>query len=516
MFEKKKIAFISMFVIGIVLFFAFTMWRCTYVPITSDFSNLVLESADILKGNFFRNDWNLTGISFLTTDLPYFVIGVLIFGVSNKAYLLAFALMQMALILVSLLLVKDVFKKHYILNTLFFVAFAMMPCIFTLELLRAHTGVFVMGFVLLYLFISYKNKKHDNKLIVSAYIFILSLAIMGDPIVLVMVIAPICLWCIIAWIHEQITLKELSRILLINFSGVILGGIFDKLYFLIGSANKNDFMSSKAFVTLDELHGKFIIYLRSLIFMSDAPFEGQVLVQLKSLFCVLNVIAIIIFFIIIIYNIFCLFAGKKHDIITSVLGMGFLFMSMLFVMTSISVDLNSSRYYGYLLSVIAIVFVRNISNMVADNKRLYAVIIIAVSIIGIGRLVALKNDIKPGVIEQEQLETVLENNGLNNGYSNFWNASSITVLSSEKVKVRAVSGGNSDFAMFNWFCKNNWYTEKANFIITSDDDIYGVTPQNAENIFGTPSKKIVCGKYNILVYSHDISQKISKLSDQTN
>lgn len=135
-----------------VLYLMFALWRCSYISINSDFSNLVLEGRDILQGNFFRHDWNLTGISFLTTDLLYYVVGVFFHGVSNQAYILACALMDTALVFSSFLLIKDAISSNRFLGGGILLVFAMLPCIAAIDYLRAHTGVFVLGFILIGMF----------------------------------------------------------------------------------------------------------------------------------------------------------------------------------------------------------------------------------------------------------------------------------------------------------------------------------------------------------------------------
>ncbi len=76
------------------LFVLYSIRLFYIMPIDSDYSNLILEAADIISGNVLLNDWIQTGISFLTTDLLYYVIAVLFNGVSRNSYLVASGLMR--------------------------------------------------------------------------------------------------------------------------------------------------------------------------------------------------------------------------------------------------------------------------------------------------------------------------------------------------------------------------------------------------------------------------------------
>ena len=41
------------------------------VPLNSDHANQVLQAADILSGNILLKGWNLTGVSFYLSELPF-------------------------------------------------------------------------------------------------------------------------------------------------------------------------------------------------------------------------------------------------------------------------------------------------------------------------------------------------------------------------------------------------------------------------------------------------------------
>ena len=101
------------------------VWYCIRVfsvsEIDSDYANLVLEASDILKGNIFMCDWIQTGISFFTTDLLYYMVGVFFSGVSRDAYLIASGLMFSCMIFSALLLVVEGSgRKHKVTEILIF------------------------------------------------------------------------------------------------------------------------------------------------------------------------------------------------------------------------------------------------------------------------------------------------------------------------------------------------------------------------------------------------------------
>ena len=72
-----------------LLYAVFVIWLFRFSGIDSDQANHLLQADDILSGNFFLKDWNLTGVTFFTTDLLYFEIARLIFGVRYRAIYVA-------------------------------------------------------------------------------------------------------------------------------------------------------------------------------------------------------------------------------------------------------------------------------------------------------------------------------------------------------------------------------------------------------------------------------------------
>lgn len=502
---RKMIYTLIFSITVILLYFSFAVWRCSYIAINSDFANFVLEGKDIISGNFFRNDWNLTGISFITTDLFYYCLGTALFGVSNRAYIFASALMQLALVLGSFLLVKDRMKDDLAQKTGIFFAFVMMPCLAAVYLLRSHTGVFVICFLAIFFYSKINENMICRRKVSFFYVMLLIFGILGDQIILIIVPAAIVIWSFVLWIQKKNSAKEFIYDLGINGLGVAIGMLLDKLYFFIGGANKNGFLEGQRFISWEDVGEKIVLYIRSLFMLADAMFETEVLVQIRTIFYAVNAFAVILFIVIVLTHIIRSIEGKSYDFITTIFGIGFLLMSALFIITTISVDIGSARYLCYFPAMMGIVFVRNLSFLPSKNVRMKGVITILVVIVLFGKVLNLKTDQKGIDYEHIELAQVLEENQLKNGYASFWNASSTTVLSNEEVNVRAILGQPGRMQMMNWFCKNSWYLEPANFVVTEENDMYGVTEENIIQILGIPNKQIDCGKFQILVYDFDIT-----------
>ena len=88
------------------------------VPINSDFANHVLEGADWINGNFFLKGWTLTGISFLTTELPYYGLSAAILGIQPFTYVLAAGMSWAVFLCLGFALLRDSIAEISFLDAL--------------------------------------------------------------------------------------------------------------------------------------------------------------------------------------------------------------------------------------------------------------------------------------------------------------------------------------------------------------------------------------------------------------
>ncbi len=498
---KEVVITIALFVIyGI-----YACWRCSHIAIDSDYSNLVLEAQDMLQGNVLRSGWSLTGLSFFPTDLLYFCAGVALFGVSLKAYYFACGFMITMLVFVSWLLVKDYIAEDKITKLLLFVAAVMLPCRFAVYTLRAHTGVFVWMFLALYLYEHYiRNKSRRH---VVGYILCVVLAVMGDPIGLLLVPLPLCIWSIILWLQEKQTLKESCAILFQNIIAIVIAFVLDKLYFLIGGANKNSFLERQTFINLDEIWSKLALYIRTLLYLGDGNIEAVPIVSAASVLAIANICFILLAFIFIIWQIVNFIKQEKHDFTTVILGIGFLIISLLFILTTIgSNDIYCCRYYGFWPMLMGVVLVRNLSVFAQKRKRIVFLIALLSLFIVAGKIRSNTVEDKTESAVNMELIQVLEENNLTTGYASFWNASAITVISNDEIKSRAIVCFEEQMVPYDWYSKKDWYNEEAFFVITSEEDsTFGVQPNNVRKTFGLEDEIITVGDMEILVYNNGIS-----------
>ena len=505
---KKNLRFA--YVLAVPILILFVIYQMTFIPIDSDYSNLVLEANDILKGNYFLSDWNLTGISFITTDLLYFITGSLFGSVSELSYYIATGLMISFEIILAILLCRHEHGTSF--DGIFVFLFCGVPCHFAMMSLRAHTGAMCCVFLAI-LFLHKDNKRPNvyNKIVATVA---LSLGCAGDAITLITGVLPLILYYVITLLTSKETEKGkmiLWRYIFICASAAFLGVLAEKVFFFVGGANKNAFLSSRTFEPLEDWGDKFLLYIRSISLLGDASFWGERLLSLKTISFFINTIYLLLGFTLVFRSVLRLVFGGENDFISSVLSIGFLFLSIIYVITDISKDVNSSRYLATYIAVFAVLIVRNrdwLFAKVVNYKKTILALTFGCALISFGfRTVGIFTQNK-NETTQMRLAAFLEEKDLHSGYASFWNSSSVTVLSDDSVKVRSIIYNGFFFDFHNWFSKDSWYKEPAYFVVCEENDLFGVSPDNVKELFGNPDDILNCEEYIILVYDSDISNSI--------
>ena len=368
------------------------------------------------------------------------------------------------------------------------------------------------------------------------YEILLILGMAGDPLVLLVVVLPVCLYVLVAWCQRRYTTRYSVLLLLEQAVGVISGFLLDKIYFLFGS-NKNSFFSEQSFIELDSLGEKATLYLKSILLMVDADFPGKPLTTIHTLYYFVNVLTLIAFCSIVVLNIIRLLRDEEYDFISVILSIGFLTTSLIFLITTVSADVRCARYFGYLPAFMAVALIRNLQLFFgpattggadidckmneAGQTGLYcrrkAVAVCVLLVLFAGKAYRISKtadnfELYPMLDpDRNNLLEVLKSNDLTDGYASFWNASSLTVSSRQKNKVRAVHYLEAGVIPHLWFCKPEWYNKKANFIITEEDDEWlGITYDRIKSFLGDPDRVIEAGKYKIMIYDHAIDWYFSR------
>lgn len=500
----KKPLKIAAAVLAFLCFTAYLIFEISKQPINSDGACMLLEAQDILSGNVLLSDWHLTGVSFLTTDLPWFVLAVAIFGVTLRAYHFACLSMYLFMVICAVPLVfYKVRDRLWAALSLF--GIGLIPTTYALSVSFVHTAVFALSFLALYLAARYADSPSRKNL--TVFCVLTALAVCGDRLGFVLIVLPLVIISSIGGMQ-----KRLGIAAIISAAG---GYAFEKLYCAIGGADWNPLYTTY-FSEISEIPHNISIYTECVLRLINSYFFGKELFSVKTAVFGLKIIICAAAAFFAVHEIYKMAKGKKSDFISAALATGFAIMTALLLLATYTTDVITGRYIAYLPLALAVSAARNFEpkGKVRLASLALCTALFLSSLIPHGSAYSAENSLS-------RLASFLESENLTEGYAAFWDTSVLSAYSDGKITVRAVIYENERLSPLAWFSKNSWYDEPKNFIIirnspSPEEDNYryngifnsrvgygadyGITEENIKSCLGEPKEIKNFENYSVFIY----------------
>ena len=428
------------------------------LPLNSDQAGMLLYSEDILSGNILLSGWYLTGLTFITTDLPFFLLGTAVFGVSLKAYHLAVFLMYTCLLLSALPLVFFGVKDKKI-SFLYLLAIGLFPTGYALSNTFVHTGVFILMFLSAFVVYRFNEKPSVWKLILLGLLTALSVA--GDHMGLILITLPLLVLCIFKKFKKNIS------VFVSVVSGTIVGFLIEFSYLRFGGAVLNN-LSRTSFTEAGLLKYNIQSYIEYFLKLTGGHFFEKEAFTLQTLLFAIKIIIALVGIYVVFKSLKGLFTKKETDIPNCMLSVGFVSVSLLLWLGNFSIDITAGRYISYLPLFLAVLLSRADFKYSISSKALLcfvSVIVLAFSIRGTVNTEPYNR--------YSELAGYLENENLTNGYGAFWDSHVLTGYSEGRIQVLPVKNTENGVAPRLWFSKAEpYYKQKNTFFVlrTSPED----------------------------------------------
>jgi len=528
--KKKNLSILykMAIILGGIIYISIVIFYCRKIGIDSDKANHLLQANDILHGNFFLKDWNLTGVSFLTTDLLYYEVVDFFFGVNYKAIYITRSLMISSIFFLGIFLVRYKKIEYRRYRCILYIVLCAIPYLFVVTNLSVHAGAVFLS-LLNYLIVCKILDQNDRKNMLLRYLLLVIIGIlgtMGDILMVIESIIPIIILSLFRVIVDGSSKKSTYICICITeIISMILGFAFDALYFFIGKANKNSYIGDRKFTYVSEWGDRLDSFISDLLSLSYADFYGNTINDIFNLIKGISFVLVLIATVFVLKVIIGLMKkNAKHiDEMSILLVLGMLMSFVCYVFTQMS----QPRYIAIIPIAAVILLIRNIEWLCekAEYKKvLLSLVMFMAIIICIGKIrdmiLTEYSDSNNNIYD---LITFLEEHNLHNGYASFWNSSNITVLSGEKINIRHIQKKGNKYEMFCWFNKNQWYEENTNFVLINNSasdrgnsDKYGVSEEQVIEFFGNPTDCYEVAGYIILVYDKNISRDLGEEKTQIN
>ncbi len=179
-----------------------------------------------------------------------------------------------------------------------------------------------------------------------------------------------------------------------------------------------------------------------------------------------------------------------------------IFISMIYVFTTIAVDISTTRYFSFQLilciSILALIYSQDMK-----FQKVYIFLLLSLIIINAGsNTEILKRGYEQPNREQYELINYLEESNLTLGYGDYWDSNLITYLSKEKIVIRPVIFTNAKIIPFRWLSCERWFNEQTNI----DGNLFVIQNNNQKEaiedfVHKNPPRKILrSGNYKIYVW----------------
>mgnify|MGYP007081494361 CR=1 FL=1 len=444
-----KIVFVIASAVAAVLFIGAEIMK---LPMNSDSACMMLEARDILSGNIFLSDWNLTGISFITTDLPWYILGTAVFGVGLNAFRLSVFLMYIFMAVCALLPViykaEDKFLSYCI-----FLGLGAIPTVYALSNAFVHTAGFALSFLLIFAVQLYNDNPKKSRL--AFIIALCALAVCGDRSSLAVAVVPLIAVSLCGGVNKP---KAVSLGLI---SGSAIGFLIEKIFLAPGGAELNS-LSRTSFAVFSDITSNIRIYIDYFLRLVNSRFFGKELFTLKTGVFALKIIIVLFAFYAIFLSLRSLVRKEESDIAISALGIGFLLISLMLFLTTMNSDLTSGRYIAFLPFLLAVTVARTIDISPPKGLFNYALCVLFV-LLAVANIMPHGSSFSPENTYSRLSEFLLDE-GLTEGYGAFWDSTVVDAYSGGAVHISPVRAGEEGVEPRRWFCKNSWY-KGGNFVV---------------------------------------------------
>ena len=503
------------FVAALWALYAHIAWT---VPINSDHVSILLEAQDAARGNLLLHGWTLTAVTFYTTDLPFYVLGVKLRGFAPSLLRDIPALIYALTVTAAVLLAgRGLVPERRLLGSVTAFILIGLPALLVPQIVLVgvnHVGT-TLFMVLSLLALDQAEKSRQRPFYLAFFGLLLTLTVLGDNLAAVVLTAPLLLVSVARlWKDQSCRQREQQVLIPILAAYPVARGVV-ALMGWAGGFHVTD--PSMKLTYLELLPQNLLVTVRSLLSLYRANFFGSE-VGVASLGFFLGLLGL--GFVLYSFREGLLLWYRREiggDRITEVLTAG-----MLLNLAAYLLDYEVVNYWNTLYSpperylVPFFVF----SAVLAGRLGVARVPDLCHFRVGLGLLTItytalfIQQLLSPPIdMPEARLASWLERRGLVNGYGNFWSSNIVTALSGGHVQVRALAAVGSGLGPMEWFSKRTWYEKTPAHFLAFGPSHYagrtfywkGVDEAAARRSFGPPDETDQVGHYVVLVWNKDIT-----------
>jgi hypothetical protein len=509
--------------IGIILLggllFSMYLLISRIVLYNADDASIILEAQSMLHGNVIMHGWYMPTDNFLTIDMPLYAIGLQL-GFSLTALLrIVPSLLYTLVILCTGYLVSTLLpQKQRLWSWLALLGILAFPPLYMVQLLLVgpiHVGTLLFALIGLITYKHFLSGARGKWFTLAILLVLMTLAMVGDPLVLVFLVLPLLLTeCIQIVAKRRISLQENAA-----FFGTLLAiGISHLLLWILDLAGVH-ILSNISFKWAT-LHGivtnlqqaiKIVYYIFNASIFTSGSFS------LSSLPILLNAIVITTFGI---AMVFAVIYAIRLAIVKR--GKNALFQAEI----TPDAKIIQISIWSSIGTVAAVIF--STLGGALGRRYLYPllflseagtfpflfkfvnkhVIRIAIVLLLIANAIPFSISLfqaPAGVPSEIQLLATLKEHHLTHGLGSYWVSAFVTVRSNEQVVIRQVIPHNGSLQPYLFLVDGQWFNpanlQQANFIAYRKGDNISAYYNASVRTFGKPDHQYHVNGFTVLAWN---------------
>jgi hypothetical protein len=523
------------------LFAAFVRLSATY-PVNSDGANIVLMAWDMLHGNVLLHGWDMSDVSFWTTELPQYVLVDWVRGLGPDVPHIAAAMTYTLALVLAVLLAgrsgtptqeprcwsklgwsklgwsKPGREKlaRYLLPAGVMLAPQLGAGVFVLLLSVGHIGTAVPMLVI-WLVLDRAPARWYLPVLTA---FLLAWAMIADPLVLVVGIGPLGAVSVARASRTVLTRRGVETV---RYELALAGAALAAAGIGTGAAAAVKVLGG---YTVHALPFQFVSWSAlgqharttglSLLALFGAGFRGTAS-GAPLAFAALHVVSLIVVAVALVM-VFARFSGR--DRIDQVLAVAIVANLLVYLVSSFSSGVLNGREIAIVLPYGAALAGRTLGPWLAGlgwpapgawaRPRRWAAPVLLAVLAGYAAALGYQLTQPAAPPANARLAGWLAAHHLTHGLSGYWQASSITLDSRNQVTVRPLVDHFSGLVPYQWEAKRTWFdwrTQDANFVVFDHRPgyfTYWAPARQVRDAFGRPALTYRTGPYTVLVWHQNL------------
>src|SRR5215472_1601724 len=473
-------------------------------PITADSANAVLQGRSVASGNVLLGGWTLSGASFYATDLPFYTAFAAIRGLSPDVAHDVGAVIYTLLVVAACFLARGGARGipalgRMAVTLLLLVAPAPGEAAQLLLLGPFHAGTTLM--VLLALLVL--DRAGERLLGAAAVGLLLTLAVFSDALAIYVGVVPIVAVALLRLVRgrgQRADQALLGAALLAVPASLVLVGIVSALGGFATVPRQG------AFAGVADLPHNAALALEGVLVLFGANFFGRPIASLDTVALLVHLAGVAFVLLCCRWAIREWRHGREPDRLTQVLLVGMAVDVAAYLFSNQAIDLMTSRYLIPFLAFGAVVAGRVGADRLWSARLRSTGMVIGLAYV-LFLAVSLRTPVAPS--PEADLGAFLQRHHLQYGVAAYWQASTITVQSKGRVRVRAFIARQPQPTAYVWESQGSWYDPNvpgndARFVVRDRLDPRSVDRGAIEASFGTPSEEFRMGRYEVFVWDRNL------------